>query len=135
MKIIPNHTRNSRKGPADWFTGAVWLDEIVIAPLPSRLKANRVSFEPGSRTAWHTHPAGQALHVLTGSGRVQLQGHPPRQIGAGDTVWIEPGELHWHGADPGRTMVHLAIQEADEDGIDVVWREHVTEADYLAPVG
>src|ERR1700720_3846112 len=95
---------------------------------------NRVSFEPGARTAWHTHPRGQALHVLTGVGRVQLAGKPAQIITAGDSVWIEAGERHWHGADASHTMVHLAIQEADQSGVSVVWLEHVSEQDYSAPV-
>jgi quercetin dioxygenase-like cupin family protein len=130
MKIISNQARATRRGPEAWFTGTVWIDEIVVGPPPSKFKANRVSFEPGARTAWHTHPVGQALHVLAGLGRVQLHGQPSRQIGPGDTVWIEPGEVHWHGAEAGRTMVHLAIQETGEHGIDVVWLQHVTDAEY-----
>jgi quercetin dioxygenase-like cupin family protein len=133
MKILTNAMRGCRKGPHAWFTGTVWLDEIVIAEAPSRMKVNRVSFEPGSRTAWHTHPVGQALHVLTGLGLVQSKGQPLRKIAPGDTVWIEAGEVHWHGADAGRTMVHLAMQEADEHGIDVVWLKHVTDEEYSAP--
>ncbi len=124
--------RGCRKGPAAWFTGTVWIDEIVTAPAPARFKANRVSFEPGARTAWHTHPVGQALHVWAGLGRVQLKGHPTREMRPGDTVWIEPDEVHWHGAAPTHTMVHLAIQEVDEHGVDVVWLEHVTDEEYLA---
>jgi quercetin dioxygenase-like cupin family protein len=130
MKILPTDARVCRQGPAAWFTGAVWIDEIVTGTAPSRLKSARVSFEPGARTAWHTHPRGQALHVLTGIGHVQLAGQPPRVIRPGDTVWIEAGERHWHGAAPGRTMVHLAMQETDEQGIDVVWLEHVTDEEY-----
>jgi quercetin dioxygenase-like cupin family protein len=130
MKILPTDVRVCRPGPAAWFTGTVWIDEIVTGTAPSRLKSARVSFEPGARTAWHTHPRGQALHVLTGIGHVQLAGRPPRVIRPGDTVWIEAGERHWHGAAPGRTMVHLAMQETDEQGVDVVWLEHVTEEEY-----
>ncbi len=132
MKILTDTMRACRKGPADWFTGTVWVDEVVTAGTPSRFRANRVSFEPGARTAWHTHPMGQALHVLSGVGRVQLRGEAPREMHTGDTVWIEAGEVHWHGAAPDRTMVHLAIQEADEHGTDVVWLEHVTDAEYTA---
>jgi quercetin dioxygenase-like cupin family protein len=135
MKILTTGVRKCRKGPAEWFTGTVWIDEIVTGTAPSRLKANRVSFEPGARTAWHTHPMGQALHVVAGLGRVQLKGQPPQEIGPGDTVWIEAGEVHWHGAAAGHTMVHLAMQEADERGIDVVWLEHVTDAEYGATGG
>jgi quercetin dioxygenase-like cupin family protein len=133
VKILTSAMRGCRKGPEAWFTGTVWIDQIVTGGAPSRLRVNRVSFEPGARTAWHTHPVGQALHVLTGVGRVQLKGQPAQEIAPGDTVWIEAEELHWHGADAGHTMVHLAIQEADEHGVDVVWREHVTDAEYSVP--
>src|SRR5580698_11624845 len=114
MKILASGERNSGKGPAAWFTGTVWIDEIVTGAAPSRLKANRVSFEPGARTAWHTHPLGQTLHVVSGVGRVQLLGGPVREIRAGDTVWIAPGEKHWHGAGPTTAMVHIAMQEAKD---------------------
>jgi quercetin dioxygenase-like cupin family protein len=130
MKILTHEMRACRKGPADWFTGDVWIEEIAVAGPPSTMKANRVSFAPGARTAWHTHPRGQALHVFSGLGRVQLKGEPVREIRAGDTVWIEPGEVHWHGAAPGYAMVHLAIQEPDGTGVDVVWLNHVTDEEY-----
>ncbi|HWZ58797.1 MAG TPA: cupin domain-containing protein [Gemmatimonadaceae bacterium] len=133
MKILTTDQRGCRQGPAEWFTGTVWIDEIVTGTSPSRLNSARVSFEPGARTAWHTHPRGQALHVLSGIGRVQLAGHPPQVIRPGDTVWIEANERHWHGAAPGRTMVHLAMQEADDQGVAVVWLDHVTDAEYAAP--
>ena len=132
MKILSTHERPSRKGSADYFTGNVWVDEIVVGADPSRLRCFRVSFEPGARTAWHTHPLGQVLHVLTGSGLVQLQGEPVREIHTGDTVIIAPHERHWHGAAPQNTMVHLALQEADAHGVDVVWLEPVTDAEYGA---
>lgn len=130
MKIVSSKERLSRKGPADWFTGSVWIDEIVVGSAPSRLRAFRVSFEPGARTAWHTHPVGQVLHVLAGEGLVQREGQPVRKIHPGDTVVIAPGERHWHGAGPRNTMVHLALQEANASGIDVVWLEHVTDKEY-----
>ena len=133
MKILTSEMRGCRHGPEEWFTGTVWLDEIVTGAAPSRLKAIRVvSFEPGSHTAWHTHPVGQALHVLSGVGLVQLQGQPAQTIRPGDTVWIEPGEVHWHGAAPGHTMVHLAMQVADAAGIDVAWLAHVSDQEYAA---
>jgi quercetin dioxygenase-like cupin family protein len=132
LKILANAMRPCRKGPGAWFTGTVWIDEIVSGAPPAKLKVNRVSFEPGARTAWHIHPLGQALHVLTGVGSIQLAGQPTQKIGPGDSVWIEAGERHWHGADASHTMVHLAIQEADEHGVDVVWLEHVTEKEYSA---
>ena len=132
MKILTSEMRGCFQGPKEWFTWTVWVDEIVIAPAPARMKAFRVSFEPGARTAWHTHPLGQALHVLAGVGMVQLQGQPAQAIRPGDTVWIEPGEVHWHGAAPGHTMVHLAMQVADEAGVDVAWLAHVSDEEYAA---
>ena len=130
MKISSIELRSCRKGSPAWFSGEVWLDEIVTGGEPALLKAIRVSFAPGARTAWHTHPLGQALHVVSGLGWVQLKGQPARLIRPGDSVWIEPGELHWHGAVADRTMVHLAIQNGDEHGVDVVWLEQVSEAEY-----
>jgi quercetin dioxygenase-like cupin family protein len=133
MKILTAEMHNSRKGPEAWFTGTVWLNEILSVTPPSRLKALRVWFAPNSRTAWHTHPVGQTLHVLDGLGLVQLAGQPPQIIRPGDTVLIAPQERHWHGAAPGRTMTHLAMQEADDHGSDVVWMEHVTDEEYGQP--
>ena len=132
MKILTGEKRGCRKGPEAWFTGTVWLNEIVNPSGVSRLKANHVWFGPGSRTAWHTHPVGQTLHVLDGLGLVQSAGQPPQVIRPGDTVLIAPQERHWHGSAPGRTMAHIAMQEADEHGIDVVWLEHVTDEEYAA---
>jgi quercetin dioxygenase-like cupin family protein len=132
MKVVRSNERTSRKGPADYFTGTVWVDEILVGSAPLRLRAFRVSFEPGARTAWHTHPVGQTLHVLTGTGMVQLEGEGVQQIHPGDTVMIAPNERHWHGAAPGNTMVHLAMQEANAEGVDVVWLEHVTDQEYAA---
>lgn len=135
MKILTNAMRGCGKGPAAWFTGTVWMDEVVTGAPPSRLKAVRVSFEPGARTAWHTHPVGQALHVVAGLGWVQIKGQPAEEIRPGDTVWIDAGEVHWHGASASHTMAHLAMQEADEQGVNVVWLEHVTDAEYAAAAG
>jgi quercetin dioxygenase-like cupin family protein len=132
MEILQSAARASRKGPAEYFTGTVWVDEIVRAAEPSRVRLFRVSFEPGARTAWHTHPVGQVLHVLTGTGLVQREGEPVRPIHPGDTVFIAPGERHWHGAGPQNTMVHLALQEADANGAEVTWLEHVSDAEYNA---
>jgi quercetin dioxygenase-like cupin family protein len=132
MKIVSSKDRPSRRGRDDWFTGNVWIDEISVGAEPSHLRAFRVSFSPGARTAWHTHPMGQVLHVLTGTGLVQLDGQPVQEIHPGDTVSIAPDERHWHGAGPDTTMVHLALQEADAQGVDVVWLEHVTDEDYGA---
>jgi quercetin dioxygenase-like cupin family protein len=119
----------ARRGPTDAFTGPVWQDPIIEAPPPARIRAARVTFEPGARTAWHTHPLGQTLHVVTGAGRIQLWGGPVQEIRAGDTVWIAPGEKHWHGAAPNTSMCHFALQE-NLDGVHVTWLEQVSEADY-----
>jgi quercetin dioxygenase-like cupin family protein len=132
MNIISAGERTSRKGPDDWFTGTVWIDEIAIGEEPSRARFVRVSFEPGARTAWHTHPLGQVLHVLSGIGLVQQEGDSPRHIHPGDTVIIAPNERHWHGAGPSNTMVHLALQEANDEGVQVTWMEKVTDAEYSA---
>ncbi len=132
MKILSAVMHGCRRGPEAWFTGTVWIDEVATAGAPARFKANRVSFEPGARTAWHTHPMGQALQVLSGVGLVQLKGEAAQTIRPGDSVWIEAGELHWHGAASAHTMVHLAIQEADANGVEVAWFEHVGDAEYAA---
>jgi len=132
VEIVKSKDRTSRKGEASYFTGNVWVDEIAVGAEPSRVRLYRVSFEPGARTAWHTHPLGQVLHVLTGSGLVQKEGEPIREIYPGDTVMIEPGARHWHGAAAGSTMVHLAMQEVDDKGVGVTWLEKVTDAEYGA---
>ena len=133
MDIKPSGSVPSRKMAADAFTGTVWQDPIVAAEAPARLVATRVGFEPGARTAWHTHPLGQTLLVISGIGRVQTLGGPVREIKSGDTVWIPPGEKHWHGASPTNGMVHIAMQEA-LDGNFATWLEQVSDADYNAPV-
>lgn len=129
MQIIRNSARPSAAGSPDYFTGRVRLDPIVEAPEPARLRGARVTFEPGARTAWHTHPLGQTLVVLSGLGRAQRQGGPIEEIRPGDVVWFAPGERHWHGAAPDVAMVHLALQEA-QDGKAVDWLEHVTDSQY-----
>src|SRR6185437_5592 len=111
----------------EYFTGAVWQDPIIEAEAPARLRSGRVSFEPGARTHWHTHPLGQTLHVVSGVGRMQKEGEPIQEIRAGDTVWIPPNEKHWHGASPTIGMSHIAMQEA-LDGAAVKWLEAVTDA-------
>jgi quercetin dioxygenase-like cupin family protein len=120
--------------PADWFTGTAYIDGLAPADMPSRLRAYRVHFTPAARTAWHTHPNGQLLHITDGVGRVQSRGGPVEQVVAGDTVRIEPGEEHWHGAAPSNFMTHIAFQLADEDGRDASWGDPVTDAEY-ATVG
>jgi quercetin dioxygenase-like cupin family protein len=133
MDIKPAGSQPSRRTPADWFTGTVWQDPIIEAPAPARLRVALVSFEPAARTNWHTHPLGQTLYVVAGAGRAQTWGGPVREIRAGDTVWIAPGEKHWHGAAPTTRMAHLAMQEA-LDGQAVEWLEPVTDAQYRAEV-
>ena len=119
----------SGKGPADYFTGTVRVDMLFDAPDPARVVGAHVTFEPGARTAWHTHPLGQTLIVTAGVGRVQLSGGPVQEIRPGDVVWIAPGEKHWHGAAPTTAMTHIAIQEP-KDGKAVEWLEKVSDAQY-----
>jgi quercetin dioxygenase-like cupin family protein len=130
MKILRREDQTGRRGPAEWFAGDVWMEDLVRGTEPSRLQAVRVSFAPGARTAWHTHPVGQTLHILSGEGRVQLRGERVRTMHVGDTVVIAPGEMHWHGAAPDQSMMHLAIQEYDENGVNVEWFEHVRDEEY-----
>ena len=123
----------STRGPTEWFTGEVWTDEIALLPDPGLVRALRVHFTPGARTAWHAHPLGQVLHVVEGVGRVQGESGPVRQVRPGDTVVVGPGERHWHGAAPDHLMCHLAVQERDPTtGQTTIWHEHVTEEDYRA---
>ena len=133
MNITPAGAVASRRMSPNYFTGTVWQDPIIEAPAPARIRAARVSFEPGARTAWHTHPLGQTLLVVSGLGRVQTWGGPIREIRAGDTVWFPPGEKHWHGASSTSAMSHIAMQEA-LDGAHVAWLEHVTDAQYGGPI-
>lgn len=130
MKIIRNGTVVSTKGPADCFTGNVRIDTPFATEAPARVSGATVTFEPGSRTAWHTHPLGQTLIVTFGHGRVQREGGRVEEIGPGDIVWFPPGEKHWHGASSDAAMTHIAIAEADEGGNVVVWMEHVSDAEY-----
>jgi quercetin dioxygenase-like cupin family protein len=120
------------QGPAEWFTGAVYLDPVAAPSETSRLSATAVHFTPGARTAWHTHPNGQTIFVLEGVGRAQRRGGPVEEIRPGDRVFFEPGEEHWHGAAPNRFMLHLAMLEGDETGNIATWLEHVTDEEYLA---
>ena len=133
MDITPLAEAPTRLGNPEWFTGTVWQEAVVEAAAPARVRAARVTFAPGARTAWHTHPLGQTLVVLSGLGRAQTEGGPVREIRAGDTVWIPPGEKHWHGASPTHAMTHLAMHEA-LDGRHVTWMEPVTDADFAAPL-
>lgn len=129
MKIIACGDAPTRKAPDSWFTGAVQQTPIIEAEAPGRLRALSVSFEPGARTAWHTHPLGQTLHVISGAGLVQVWGGPIQKIRAGDTVWFPAGEKHWHGAGPSTAMTHIAMQEA-LDGVTVDWLEKVSDEQY-----
>ena len=131
MNISRAGSQPSTRGPADWFTGTVRIDPLFTAPSPARAIGAAVTFEPGSRTAWHTHPLGQVLIVTAGSGRVQREGGPVEEIRPGDVVLFEPGERHWHGAAPATAMTHIAIQE-QLDGKAVEWLEQVTDEQYAA---
>ncbi len=132
MELKPAASRAISPGPAEWFTGQVWMD--ALADLPgTRVRVLRVTFSPGARTAWHAHPGGQVLHVVDGVGRVQSAGGPVRQIRPGDTVVAGPGEQHWHGAAPGQLMSHVAISAADPaTGEQTVWAAHVSDDQYRA---
>ena len=127
MNILRTPAATSRVGPANYFAGTVLLDDVSAGPNTGEVRIARVTFSPGARTAWHTHPRGQLLHILSGVGRVQKHGESVVEVFPGDTVWFEPGERHWHGAAPHRTMVHLAVQQADENGNAVSWQEHVDD--------
>jgi quercetin dioxygenase-like cupin family protein len=118
-------------GRPEWFSGSVWLDEIVVAESPARLRSYIVHFAPGSRTAWHHHGDGQVIHVTEGVGRAQARGGPVLELRAGDSVVFAPGEVHWHGAAPDRFMTHLAMQEVDPGG-EVEWGELVSDEEYGA---
>ena len=131
MKIFTCGWRPTRRAPESYFTGLVHQDPIHEAEAPARIRAVTVHFTPGARTHWHTHPLGQTLYVTAGCGRVQSLGGPIREIRAGDTVWIPPGEKHWHGAGPDTAMTHIALQEA-LDGSAVEWMEPVTDSEYNA---
>jgi quercetin dioxygenase-like cupin family protein len=131
MQITRAGAQPSARGPADWFTGTVRIDPLFAASAPARAAGNAVTFEPGARTAWHTHPLGQTLLVTFGRGLVQRDGGPVEEVRAGDVVWFAPGERHWHGATATTAMQHVAIQEA-LDGKAVEWLEHVTDAEYGA---
>ena len=129
MDIKRSGSQPSGRGPADWLTGTVRIDPLLEAPVPARVAGASVTFEPGARTAWHTHPLGQTLIVTAGSGLVQRWGGPVEDIRPGDVIWFQPGEKHWHGASPTTAMTHIAIQEK-LDGKVVEWMEHVTDDEY-----
>ena len=129
MDIKRNGTQPLGKGPAEWFTGTVRIDPLFQAPAPARVGAGQVTFEPGARTAWHTHPLGQRLIITAGLGWVQREGGPIEEVRPGDVVWFPPGLKHWHGASPATAMTHIAIQES-VDGKNVDRMEKVSDAQY-----
>ncbi|WP_414472862.1 cupin domain-containing protein [Microvirga sp. M2] len=129
MDIKRAGSQPSGKAPGEYFTGTVRIDPLFSPPEPARVAGALVTFEPGARTAWHTHPLGQTLIVMTGLGLVQREGGPIEEIRPGDVVWFEPGEKHWHGASPTTVMSHIAIQEK-LNGSPVDWMEHVTDEQY-----
>jgi quercetin dioxygenase-like cupin family protein len=131
MQITKNGV-DTNPGPADWFTGAVFIDSVAASEGGSRVNASSVHFTPGARTAWHTHPNGQTIFVTEGVGLCQSRGGPIEVIRPGERVFFEPGEEHWHGAAPNRFMTHLAILEVGDDGHPATWLDHVTDEEYGA---
>jgi quercetin dioxygenase-like cupin family protein len=129
MEIKRNGSQPSGKGPDDWFTGSVRVDPLIQAPEPARVTGAHVTFEPGARTAWHTHPLGQTLIITSGLGWVQRDGGDIEEVRPGDVVWFPPDEKHWHGATPTTAMTHIAVQEK-RDGKTVYWLEKVSDAQY-----
>jgi quercetin dioxygenase-like cupin family protein len=129
MEIKRNGSQPSGKGPDDWFTGSVRVDPLIQAPEPARVTGAHVTFEPGARTAWHTHPLGQTLIITSGLGWVQRDGGDIEEVRPGDVVWFPPDEKHWHGATPTTAMTHLAVREK-RDGKTVDWLEKVSDAQY-----
>ena len=129
MEIIKSGSRPTRKASSEYFTGTVLQDPIIEATEPARVRALKVAFEPGARTAWHTHPLGQTLYVISGTGLIGLRNKTPQLIKSGDTVWIPPGEEHWHGASATNSMTHIAIQEA-LNGRVAEWLEQVSDDQY-----
>ena len=129
MEIIKANSRPTKRASSEYFTGVVWQDPIIEASEPARVQALKVVFEPGARTAWHTHPLGQTLYVLSGIGLMGLRNKSPQTINAGDTVWIPPGEEHWHGASATNSMIHIAIQEGLNSSV-AKWLEKVSDEQY-----
>lgn len=130
MEIIRAGSRPTNKASSEYFTGIVWQDPIIEASEPARVRALKVAFEPGARTAWHTHPLGQTLYVLSGVGLMGLRNKTPQTINTGDTIWIPPGEEHWHGASATNSMTHIAIQE-ELNGSVAEWLEKVSDEQYV----
>ena len=134
MKITRVGSQASLKGPAEWFTGTVRVDPLFQAPAPGRVGGGHITFEPGARSAWHTHPLGQTLIVTSGLGWAQAEGGPIEEIRPGDVVWFPAGLKHWHGATPTTAMTHIAITES-LDGKNADWREKVSDEQYAARAG
>lgn len=130
MQIIKSGSRPTKKASSEYFTGNVWQDPVIETEPPARVRVLKVTFEPGSRTAWHTHPLGQTLYIVSGVGLMGLRKQKPQVIKSGDTVWIPPNEEHWHGATAENAMVHIAIQEA-LDNITANWLKKVTDDEYF----
>ena len=129
MQLFKTGSRPTINASSEYFTGIVWQDPIIETSEPSRVRALKVAFAPGARTAWHTHPLGQTLYVLSGIGLMGLRNKAPQTINAGDTVWIPPGEEHWHGASATNSMIHIAIQE-ELNGSVAEWLEKVSDKQY-----
>ena len=129
MDIRPAGSQPARPGPQDWFTGVVRIDPVFAPPAPARATCLAVTFEPGARTHWHTHPLGQLLIITAGAGRVQAEGGPVRDVRPGDVVWFPPGERHWHGAGATTAMTHITVTEA-HDGRTADWLEPVTDTEF-----
>jgi quercetin dioxygenase-like cupin family protein len=132
VKITRSTTLETTPGPADWFTGQVFIDAVAAPEATSTFGALNVHFAPGARTAWHTHPHGQTIWVTEGVGLCQREGGPIEVVRPGDRVFFAPDENHWHGAAPGRFMVHVAMQQHDESGSPATWGDHVTDEQYAA---
>jgi quercetin dioxygenase-like cupin family protein len=132
MAVIRAGERATKVASAQCFTGQVWQDEVIVGASPSRMRATNVSFSPGARTAWHSHPVGQTLYVISGVGRLQLEGESVHELRPGDTGVIPPNTRHWHGAADGNFFVHLAMSESDDNGAGTEWFELVEDADYNA---
>jgi quercetin dioxygenase-like cupin family protein len=130
MTVVRAGARSTKQGASANFTGVVWQDEVIVGKAPSRMRATVVSFTPGARTAWHSHPVGQTLYCLSGVGRICLKGQPPKVLNPGDTVIIPPDTWHWHGASSDRLFSHLAMSESGEGGQGTSWFEHVSDTQY-----
>jgi len=132
MKLLRSNARPTKQAPASYFVGTVYMDEVLVGEKPSRMRATRVTFTPGARTNWHTHPVGQTLFCLSGFGRYQSEGEPIVELRPGDTVIIPPDKKHWHGSAPDGLFSHLALSEVTDTGEGTVWLEPVSDADFKA---